>query len=109
MKEISTMGSRIREQRKKMGMTQEELAAKMYTKKVTISAYENDRIDIKCSVVKEMAAIFGCRVGDLLEENNDQVELEYEELIHIFQKFKSQKIKWIALQQLKVLTKVDDL
>ena len=35
-----TMGMRIRECRVKMGMTQEELAEAIYTKKCTISAYE---------------------------------------------------------------------
>jgi len=43
MKKIdnSTMGGRIKDQRLKMGMTQEELAEKMFTTKMTISHYEN--------------------------------------------------------------------
>ena len=37
-----TLGMRIKECRMKMGMTQDELAEALLTKKSTISAYEND-------------------------------------------------------------------
>ena len=37
-----TLGMRIRECRAKLGMTQEELAEALLTKKSTIPAYEND-------------------------------------------------------------------
>ena len=42
-----TLGQRIRAQRIRLGMTQEELAEEMCVPKSTISAYENDRVDIK--------------------------------------------------------------
>ena len=45
-----TMVMKIRECRVKMGMTQEELAEAIYTKKCTISAYETGKIDIKVSI-----------------------------------------------------------
>jgi len=40
---------KIRECRVKMGMTQEELAEALFTKKCTISAYEKGKIDVKVS------------------------------------------------------------
>ena len=40
------MGGRIKEQRMKMGMTQEQLAEQMNTTKAAISQYENNKIDI---------------------------------------------------------------
>ena len=40
-----TIGMRIRECRVKMGITQEELAETIYTKKCTISAYETGSED----------------------------------------------------------------
>ena len=52
-----TIGMRIRECRVKMGMTQEEMAEALLTKKSTISAYENDKIDIKISILKQIAAL----------------------------------------------------
>lgn len=46
----NTMGTRIREMRKAAGMSQEQLAEILCTKKATISAYENDHIDIKAAL-----------------------------------------------------------
>ena len=46
--------------RKAAGMSQEQLAELLCTKKATISAYENDRIDIKSSIVLEIAKALGC-------------------------------------------------
>ena len=71
-----TIGARIRECRTKIGMTQEELAIKIYMDKRTVSAYENDKIDIKASVLKELAPIIGTTAGylidgELSEENVD--------------------------------------
>lgn len=106
MKEISTMGSRIREQRKKIGLTQEELAEKLYTKKGTISAYENDRIDIKCSVVKELAMNLECNVQYLIEGKMEGIEVECQDLIKIFWRIKSEKIRSVAMEQLKVLLSI---
>ena len=52
-----TIGMRIKECRTKLGMTQEELASLLCTKKLTVSAYELDKIDVKVSIIKEMAQI----------------------------------------------------
>ena len=46
--------------RKAAGMSQEQLAEILCTKKATISVYENDRIDIKSSIVLEIAKALGC-------------------------------------------------
>ena len=49
-----TMGQRIKAQRIRIGLTQEQLAEAMCVPKSTISAYENDKVDIKSSVVYEL-------------------------------------------------------
>ena len=61
-----TIGMRIRECRMKMGMTQEELAEALLTKKSTVSAYENDKIDIKISILKQIAALLGTNLGSVV-------------------------------------------
>ncbi len=43
----NTLGQRIKAQRIKMEYTQEQLAEEMCVPKSTISAYENDKVDIK--------------------------------------------------------------
>ena len=50
-----TIGQRNRAQRIRMGMFQEELAKRTMIPKPTLSNYENDRIDIKSSVIAELA------------------------------------------------------
>ena len=51
-----TLGARIRELRQSRGLTQEELGERLLINKSTVSQYENDAIDIKCSVLREIAA-----------------------------------------------------
>ena len=52
-----TLGERIREQRILMQMTQEELAEELSAKKSTISMYENDKVDIKGSILIELSGV----------------------------------------------------
>lgn len=101
----NTIGKRIKECRKNKGMTQEALAEVMFTDKSTISLYENDKIDIKSSVLIELARALGCTAGYLLEgENTDCVDAE---LLNILSKIKNPKIKEIAMKQLEALTMIE--
>ena len=103
MNRTSTMGSRIKEMRLQKGMTQEQLAELLYTKKVTISAYENDRIDIKSSVVVELARLLDCTVSYLMEGTKPATDCE--ELIRIFQGIENESARKLALEQLKLFAK----
>lgn len=47
-----TFGKRIKAARVSKGLTQEELAEIMYIPKSTISAYENDKVDVKKSTIE---------------------------------------------------------
>ena len=64
-----TLAEKLKSIRKQAGMSQEQLAELLCTKKATISAYENDRIDIKSSIVLEIAKALGCTGSYLLEGN----------------------------------------
>ena len=55
MRDESTIGERIKSTRLLLQMTQEELAEIMCVPKSTISAYENDKVDIKGSVLVELS------------------------------------------------------
>ena len=50
-----TLGQRIKAARIRKGYTQEQLAEVMCIPKSTISAYENDKVDIKGSVLVELS------------------------------------------------------
>lgn len=108
MKEPSTIGRRIREQRKKMGMTQEELADRMCVTKPSISQYENDKVDIKGSVIIELAEILNTTAGYLL--NNElgvsAMDEQMQEILGLFAEIDDQRIGQVALEQLKALSKL---
>ncbi len=53
------IGFIIKELRMKEGMTQEELAEKMHTKKSVISRMENHSEDIRLSTLSKVAEVFG--------------------------------------------------
>lgn len=96
-----TMGTRIREMRKAAGMLQEQLAELLCTKKATISAYENDRIDIKSSIVLEIAKALGC-TGSYLLEGKQEGDVDAR-IIEILGELKNDQVKEIALRQLQAL------
>ena len=61
-----TMGQRIRAQRLRLGMTQEQLAEEMCTSKSMTSYYENDHGDMKQSMISEFADILNTTVEYLV-------------------------------------------
>lgn len=62
------IGLLIKELRLKEGMTQEELAKKLHTKKSVISRMENHSEDIRLSTLEKVAAVFGKRLQIAIEE-----------------------------------------
>ncbi len=99
--ENNTIGARIKERRKAMGLTQEQLAEILYTKKVTISAYENDRIDLKVSQITELARVLKCS-GAYLLEGSQSVGVD-DRILNMIANLKSDQIKEVALKQLEAL------
>ena len=53
------IGAMLRQMRESAGLTQEELAAKLKTKKTAISRIENHAEDIKISTLERAAAALG--------------------------------------------------
>jgi len=53
------IGMMIKEMRLESGMTQEQLAEKLNTKKSVISRMENHSEDIKLSTLQKVASVFG--------------------------------------------------
>ena len=110
MKKIdnSTMGGRIKEQRIKAGMTQEQLAEIMCTTKAAISQYENNKVDIKGSVIVEIAGLLGTTAGYLLNNEIavDDVDEQMKEMMEIFRGLGNDEIREVALEQVKILSKL---
>lgn len=101
-----TLGERIREQRCRMNLTQEELAEALCIKKSTISMYENDKVDIKTSVLSDLSRELNTSVAYLLgQEGFDEDLLE---LISIYRSIKDPKIRQAGVAQFKVLSSIQN-
>ena len=65
------MRFQLREEREKMGMTQEELAQKSGVSRTTISMLENGRVScVKTATLTRLADSMGKRVSDLFFDPN---------------------------------------
>jgi DNA-binding XRE family transcriptional regulator len=60
--ETFKFGEILKELRLKNGMTQEDLAKKIHTRKTTVSRMENHPADIRLSTLAKAADVFGKRV-----------------------------------------------
>ena len=102
-----TLGQKIREYRLKRGMTQEELAEKLLSKKSTISDYENDKIDIKISVLREIAKILGMPLFCFLCEQNADTDDEIMQMAMALKQIKSKELRKAAIKQVMILAEME--
>ena len=100
-----TMGQRIKAQRIRIGYTQEQLAEAMCVPKSTISAYENDKVDIKGSVIMELAGYLATSPNYLhgYKEEQDPYVVS---AAAIFRSIKDEKIKALLLGQIQLAGKM---
>ena len=95
------MGKRIKTAREAAGLTQDKLAVILRTKKSTISAYENDKVDIKSSILLEIAKTLNCSVIYLLEGNlENSID---DRLQNVWKRLPNSEVKRVALAQLEAL------
>lgn len=103
-----TMGQRIKAQRIRLGITQEQLAETMCVPKSTISAYENDKVDIKSSVIGELCKVLMTTPNYLHGYKDDREQDPYaESAAAIISSIKDEKIKALLLGQLQAAKKWD--
>jgi transcriptional regulator with XRE-family HTH domain len=97
-----TIGQRIKECRKKMGMTQEKLAELSYIPKSTLSAYERDLVDIKMGTIKELAKIFHTTAGYLIDGEKVEFDEDIMQVVMMLQEM-PEELRKVAMEQVKVL------
>lgn len=108
MKRIEeTMGTRIRKQRVMIGMTQDELAEKLCIPKTTISAYENDKIDVKGSRIAELARALFTTPNYLLgfEEEKSEEQRMDDGIVAMLGRIQDEKIKKMLMVQIEAMVK----
>lgn len=106
--DTSTIGGRIKKRRNNLGLSQEELAEKLFTSKQMISVYENNKTELKVQVVKELAVALDTTSSYLIDGT---VEMEYEsetaEMVSLFNSINKEEIRKIAIEQLRLLSKIN--
>ena len=98
----------IRKCREKMGMTQEKLAETLITKKSTISAYENDKIDIKVSILKDLAKVLCTNVSYLVDGDENDIAPEIMQVAVMLQEIQNKELRKVAIEQMKILVGLND-
>ena len=98
-----TIGKRIKECRKKMGMTQEELADVLYIPKTTVSSYERDVVDMKMGTIKELAKIFHTTAGYLIDGEMVELDKDIMQVVMMLQEM-PEELRKVAMEQVKVLS-----
>ena len=66
-----TLGEKIKEMRKKFGLSQEELASIMNVSRQAITKWESDGGLPDISNLQELSKVFGITIDYLLDNNND--------------------------------------
>ena len=101
----NSLGHRIKVQRLNRGMTQEQLAEIMCVPKSTISAYENNKVDIKSSVIVELSRVLDVSPNYLLgvDMEDDPVIVEIVTFLH---KVHDNKIKSILYAQIMAISEI---
>ena len=103
-----TIGALLRELRKRRGMTQDDLSQRMFIPKSTISAYENDKIDISASVLQELAAALSVTPGYFFDTTvKTEEEKEIEDIVAILRRIKNSKVRQVIMEQIKSTASLD--
>lgn len=98
-----TIGQRIKECRKKLGMTQQELADILYIPKTTVSSYERDVVDMKMGMIKELAKALHTTAGFLID--GEAVEFDEDVLsVAMMLQGMPEELRRVAMEQVKVLS-----
>ncbi len=71
-----TTGEKIRGERKRMGLTQTELGARLGVQKNAVSKWERGRVEPGAAKVRAMAALFGVPAAELMGDGPEEDGLE---------------------------------
>ena len=100
-----TIGDRIKERRKDLGLSQETLAEILYMKKSTISKYENDDRDIPASTIVILSEALNTSPNYLLlgPDGIGMDEKWIEDIVQVLKKITEPPYRELALNQLKCI------
>lgn len=99
-----TLGQRIKAQRNRMGITQEELAFQIGVSVHTIWRYENLNVNVRCSKIKKLAKALSTDPDYLLLGMKElAVDACDAEIVELFNSIPDERVKKNLLEQLAAL------
>ena len=101
----NSVGARIKKYRLERELTQAELAERLGIVKSVVSYYENDKVDIKRSVLEDIARVLKVSVSCLMEENEEA--LDEAELLAAFRNLKSKKLRKYAIKSIVSMSELE--
>lgn len=104
-KEKNTVGSRIRECRKAMGLSQEALAELLYVKKNTICRYEKDEHDTPSSSIVALAKALHTTPNYLLMGETEE-DPWMEDVMQVLSEIKDPTMRKLSIDQLKCIARI---
>lgn len=78
----------------------------IYTKKCTISAYEIGKIDIKVSILRDIAKVLNTTAGYLMDGDEMGFDADVMQLAMMLQEMKNEDVRKVAIEQVKELVKL---
>ena len=79
------------------------IAEAIYTKKCTISAYETGKIDIKVSILKDIAKVLNTTAGYLMDGDEIGFDAEIMQVVMMLQEMKNEEVRKVAVEHVKAL------
>lgn len=102
-----TLGQRIKAQRMRLKMTQDGLAEAMCIPKSIISAYENDKVDIKGSILMGLSEYLHTIPNYLLGyEKKEEQNLMEESIASVLGNIQDEKVKELLFKQIQLAGQV---
>ena len=80
---------------------------KLLSKKSTVSEYENDKIDIKISVLREIAKILGVPLSRFLCESDEYIDDEVMQMAMALKQIKSRELRKAVIKQVMILAEME--
>ena len=94
------LGSRIREHRAQLGISQDELAGRIYVSRQTISSWENDKTYPDVQSLLLLANVFGTTIDELVRGDVDVMKETVERDMRLLKRLSCAMIGFIALMVL---------
>lgn len=100
----NTIGSRIKKCRMKLGMKQVELAEKMCITPTQLCKYETDQVDIRRSILIEIAGHLETTPGYLIDGSVTELDEDTQLLVTAFNEIDNDAVREAVLFQAKSFT-----